>query len=592
MKKVLFTSLMAVGAALTGCDTMKPSVDTHFDQNAAEITARKNVAARNEITDRSPTVLRSSGSWLGMKSTPLQSDDTLPRMFREPYAYRFPGKANIATIAERITKVTGIPVSVKPDVYLPIGQFVKAGGSGASSSPTSTSTAASSSTPPIPIGANGVLAPPLLGAGNNGIPLPIVAGGLGSTVMSTLTQNAPTEFEMNYEGTLDGYLNLLSAKAGISWEYREGVISLHRLVTKVFVLKANPGSQSFNTSLGKSGNTQSTSAGSTTGFNASSTTGSETSTNVWTSIDKQISQMLSPSGKRAISEASSSIVVTDTKDIVDEIGRLIDRENTTLTRQIAMKVEVLSVKLNDTNEFGVDWTSVFSQLSNNFSLRFASPTTLTTQAAGLAGFAVIAPSAAGIGSETQRRFGGTQALIAALAGHGKVSVIKTATTVTLNRKVAAVDVTSTQSYLAEVTPSMGGGAGGGSGGSPGLKLGSVTTGFVMNLLPTVYDSNSILLSMSLGLSDLTRITKVSSGVGANMQSLEAPETTESNFTPSVAMRPGETLILSGYDSVFQQYDRRTLGNNVPIGAGGSFVGTKLHETIIILITPVLVPSAV
>lgn len=582
-------SVIAGAILLAGCAELQPGINTQAIKVSKDIATHQAAFDARAITSAEQTINRSKGSWLGMKSTPIQADDTLPQMFREPYVYRFPGKSNISTIAERITKVTGIPVSVKPDVYLPISQFVKAGTSGGSNTAASGPATSAMQLPPIPMGGGNVIAPPA--KNGSSLSLPSATWGLGSTYLSSETQNAPTEFEMNYEGTLDGYLNLLSAKAGISWEYREGVISLHRLVTRVFVLKANPGTQSFTTALGKNGNTQSTSAGSTTGFTASSTTATDSSTSVWLSIDKQISQMLSPSGKRAISEASSSIVVTDTKDIVDEIGRLIDRENTTLTRQIAMKVEVLSVKLNDTNEFGIDWNAVFSQLSNNFSLRFASPTTLASQAAASAGFAVISPGSDNTGTVAQRRFGGTQALIQALSGHGKVSVVKTATTVTLNRKVASVDVTSTQSYLAEVTSATGG-LTTGAGGAPGLKLGSVTTGFVMNLLPTVYDSNSILLSMSLGLSELTRITKVSSGIGANSQSLEAPETTESNFTPSVAMRPGETLILSGYDSVFQQYDRRTLGNGVPIGLGGSFNGSKIHETIIILITPVLVPSAI
>lgn len=552
-----------------GCQSMMPAVDTNVVKVTQAIAVQRSVMDARAMTLAEPTIQRLKGSWLGMKSTPLQSDDTLPQMFREPYAYRFPGKANISTIAERITKVTGIPVSVKPDVFLPIGQFTT-GGNVSSSAPSPNLSA---------VGPGGV-SPPL-------IPIPIV----GAALSSTQTQNAPVEFDMNYEGTLDGYLNLLSAKAGISWEYREGVISLHRLVTRVFVLKTNPGGQTSTTSLGKDGSLMAAGANGSAGFTSTATVGSNTNFNIWVSLDKQIGQMLSAAGKRSISEAGSTIVVTDTKDIVDEIGRLIDRENASLTRQVAMRVEVLSVKMNDGNEYGVDWNAVFSQLSGNFNLRFASPTSLVSQAAATQGFAVLSPLAGAIGSATQRRFGGTQALISALSQHGKVSIVTTANVVTLNRKIAPVAVTNTTSYLAEVTPAPAGVAGA-VGGIPGLKLGSVTTGFTMNLLPTVYDSNSIILSMSLGLSDLNKITKVSSGVGENAQTIEAPDTSESNFGPSVAMRPGETLMLSSYDRMFKQYDRRTLADGVPVGAGGSFAGKTTRESLIILITPVLFDSAI
>lgn len=575
-------SAVLIGLSLAGCQTMTHDVDAQVSQTEKKIVSTQASMAARSITLAEPTVQRSRGSWLGMKSTPLQADDTLPQVFHEPYAYRFPGKANISTIAERITKVIGIPVSVKPDVFLPISQFAAGGGASAS--------AASPAAAPAAIGgAGGIGGAPLA---PSSIPIPVINTAFsGGGLSSVQTQNAPTEFEMNYEGTLDGYLNLLSAKAGISWEYREGVISLHRLVTSVFTLKANPGSQSLTTSLGKTGNTQSNGSGGSTGFTATSASASDTSFSVWASLDKQIGQMLSAAGKRSYSEATSTFVVTDTKDIVDEVGRLIDRANSSLTRQVALRVEVLSIKLNDANEYGLDWNVLARQLSGNFSFNITSPTSLVSQAAGTTGFAVLSPLAGTTGSETSRKFAGSQSLLSALAEHGKVSIVTTANPVTLNRKLVSLAITDTTSFLAEVTPAPSGGAGEGSG-TPGLKLGSVTTGFTMNLLPTVYDSNSIMLSMTLGLSDLNKITKVSSGVGLNAQSIEAPDTSESNFAPSVAMRPGETLVISGYDRLFKQYNRRTLGESVPVGAGGSYTGKTSHETLLILITPVLLDTAI
>ena len=57
------------------------------------------------------------------------------------------------------------------------------------------------------------------------------------------------------------------------------------------------------------------------------------------------------------------------------------------------------------------------------------------------------------------------------------------------------------------------------------------------------------------------------------------------------MRPGETLVLSGYERTVGQYDRRSLTEDAPIGLGGSLTGVNNREAVIILVTPVLSNSA-
>ena len=471
--------LLMVGVAglLFGCGTTKEVVDKHYDDNSARVKRGADSIITTNVASDGVAVHRVQGAWLGMRSTPLQADSSLPQIFRRQISLRFPGRANIATIAERITKVTGIPVSVKPDVLVSATAFVKGGAVSGS----------------IGTGANGVA-----GAVNSD---KSAYQGLSYGLSNASVENNATEFEMNFEGPLAGYLDLLVAKAGISWEYREGVISLHRLVTKVFLLKAIPGSSSFDSSLGRTSSASAGSGQTTAGFNSTSNITMMSKFSVWSSIEASIKSIMSPSGKMAMSEATGSITITDTRDVVEQVGRLIDQENAMLTRQIAMRVEVLSVKLNSGNEQGIDWTSVFSQLSGNFQMTFNSPVSIVSGNASNFGVSVLSPVTGTTGSATQQRFGGSQALFKALNTYGRVSVVTTANALTLNRQPVPVAITNQTSYLAEVTPSTGGGIGT-AGGTPGLKSGVVTTGFLLNLLPTVLDSSSILLQFSVGISEL------------------------------------------------------------------------------------------
>ncbi|MCW3634250.1 secretin N-terminal domain-containing protein, partial [Burkholderia cenocepacia] len=116
-------------------------------------------------------------------------------------------------------------------------------------------------------------------------------------------------------------------------------------------------------SLGRDGQTQTGTQGGAQGGTSQNSGGYSSNTkikmdsaySVWTSVEGQIKAIKTPPGRYWISEATGTITVTDTKAAVDEISRIIDHENGLLTRQIVMRVEVLSVKLTSGQQYGIDW---------------------------------------------------------------------------------------------------------------------------------------------------------------------------------------------------------------------------------------------
>lgn len=556
-------SLLLISSfVIAGCAGNPAIKEIVYDESDKALTrgAQATESIVPKVKQERPLVESVKGLYVPRKSIPVNSDLNLPPIFERNITAIYPGATNVSTVAERITKVTGIPVKIKPDVYLKATSLIVAGSSAPASSNDTVVTPINPE-PGAPLGQA-----PTIGPNST----------TQAQTSQTLSDSTYAEtFELNYDGSLSGLLDRLSSRLGISWEYKNGQIELYRLLTRTFVLKANPGATEFASSLGKDGGES--------GFASSSKVTMESQFSVWQSVENSVRSMLSTSGKLSVSQATGTITITDTKQVVESVAEYIDRENNILTRMVSLKVEILSVRLRDADEFGLDWDLIYRQINNGaqrFSFTLGSPTSLTSAQAGGIGFNILAPIGEGLG-----QYNGSSAIFNALASVGRTNVVTTSSATTLNRQPVPVAITNQVAYLAETTPAQGGIAGGNA--VPGLKPGIVTTGFLLNFLPTVLDSNSILLQFSLDISELQRLGTFSVGSGVTQQAIQTPEVSGTQFLQRVAIKPGETLILSGYDRYFGQYDQRTLDRNGEPGLGGSRSGRNDREILVILVSPII-----
>ena len=554
MKATTLSIFASTAVLMAGCayEPLKKSVDEIHADTEALIRTKNQELVPDRVAPR-PVFKRVSGSWLGSKAVPIAQEAKLPPAFTKDVTFIFPGRVGIRTVAERITKVTGIPVALKPDV------FTSAGGG--------------SPMPAMPIAAPG--------GSNMGLPPLPGMGMLGAGAYQTL--GGADEIELNYTGPLIDLLNLVASRFGINWEYSEvNGIMYSRMVTRNFQIKANPGDASFTASLGKGG---SSGSGTNSGFSADGQVKMNSAFSVWDGIQKALESIKSPAGKFHISQSTGAVTMTDTKDVVDMAEKIINMENAMLTKQVAIKLEMYSVTSQQNVEAGVDWNLIYTTFSNlvpQMTLSLLSPATLTTAAAGSLGMSVIAPS----GDSGWGKWNGSEAFIRALQGTGKVARLQTVSAMTLNRQPVPIGVTNQQSYLARTTAGTGG-TGGVS--LSGLEPGQVTTGFLANFLPTVLDNNNVLLQFSIDLSELQKIGSVSTGSGATQQMIQTPDVNGVQFVQRVALRAGSTLVLTGYERDRYDYDQNGLTSTV--GLGGSIVGNKKKESIVIMITPVIVDGA-
>jgi type IVB pilus formation R64 PilN family outer membrane protein len=556
-------ALSALSLLLSGCANMidvKKDVDA--DGNVIQATLDSKLSqmpvAQGPGKLLYTTVL--PGSWLGTAKRVHREGGALPAAFYSTVTLKFPDRPSLPTLAERLTKITGIPVKLRPDVFINASAFApKAGAAGA--------------------------ATPAAVAPTPGAPAPAVAS-LNNTNLSavTVTGDYSSEIPLNYTGRLEGFLDALAARTGLNWEYKDGSIVLSRLLTKTFTLKSTPGTSELRASVGKTG---ATAVGTGSTFSADSSIRMGSSFSVWDNLRESINTMLTGVGKVAVTEATGTITVTDTKEVVDQVGAMLHQINKSLSRQVAFRVEVLSLTTTDTADYGVDWNAVFNQVvgaNPSWKLSMASPSSLVGASASSMSYQVLTPTG---NANARGALSGSKAMLAALSGFGKASIVTTASALTLNRQPVPVAITDQISYVQSVAVQPSTVPNSTAASTVQITPGTVTTGFILNMLPSITDDNGVILQFSVDISILSKMGSFGSG----QMAVQTPEVAGMQFLQRVAMKNGETLVLSGFERTSGQYDRRTLSKDADLLMGGSLTGKRTKEAIVIMITPVLSEGA-
>lgn len=577
-KRAAFITATLVG--LAGCNGYE-NVKREVDANHAIASKRSEEAHKAILTPKvSPLVTRSDRAWVASRAVPKELTEGLPAQF-ERVELHFGGRHNIAAVAEIISRTTGIPVMVHPDVFVPMTRLAPT--TGGSMTPTT----------------NGGASPSSVAAAPGNSAAVAVTSAQGTQMQQMTAQSGGDYFvdvPVDYTGSLRDFLDRITSRLGLDWEYRNGRVDIRRFITRTFTVMSMPGSSEFSSTLGKTGS-QATgvTASATSGagpantqsgsFSSEASVKTKASIDYWASLEGNVKTMLSPVGRVAVNQGTGTVSITDTRDVVDRVSRMIEEENKALTRQVAIEVQVLSVRGNGGAEFGIDWDLVYSKLSSlaaDWSLSVVSPGTLVNNIAGQVGLQILKTPTSDSG---MARFNGSAAMIRALADVGRVATVTSQRSITLNRQSVPVAITDQTTYGAATTP---GTATAGGTATFGITPGTVTTGFLLNLIPAITDRNSLILTMNVDISDLRDLTTFSSGSGANQQSIQTPSVSSTAFRQQVGLRTGETLVLSGFERVNNTYRQRGIGTDSSPGFGGSFTGSNVKESMVILITPVII----
>ena len=520
------TSIYLAMSALTAC-----TLEKRMQQQDSRVQETQSMI--NETQEDFESVTRSaqkrtraqkvSKPWLMGRVVPLGREVTLPLALRAKIdttlMYRH-GKVDLSTIAERITQATNIPVRIKPDALLPADHFLPR-----------LSTAV---------------------AQVSGIPL------------------VYTQFPMG-QHPLPEVLDILTRRLGIQWRFHDRALEFYRTETRVFDVRALTLSAQTDARLGRTANSK---AG---GFDNSSRTSLVTSDqHVLIAIKQRLEPFLTRAAIIAAQPgASTSIVVTDTPEVLGEISRYLERENRILTRRVRLIFEEITLVTHQDAEFGLDWDSLWEQGKVAASL-----------SSTLVGGPIAGATATLSGSPTSALR--SQSVLRALSKYGTVLRHVTIPVLTLNRRPVTHAVRTTFSYIDQVKSTQGAESALVTA-RPGLNSVSVsqkeeTVGAFLTLVPDAQENGQILLSVAYDNTVAQPLKSVVVGDPGSRLQIQQITIDGHGTVQQIALQTGQPMLISGFDSKHDESDRTRLTPDAPLALGGSDRAKQSRTATLIMVT--------
>lgn len=406
---------------------------------------------------------------------------------------------------------------------------------------------------------------------------------------------------MNYDGTIKGALEQLSADTNYAYEIQNNELTWEAFVTRTFNISFMPGTSNYQ--VGQNEGLGAGEAASVANVNGASGTNNIVATNgdlgaqeysnlkgslsVWDDLGKTLNELKSADGKVSVSQSTTTVTVYDHPTNVQAISDYIDQLNRDLSREVAIQVEVLEIDLNKDFNYGINWNLVEHWLGNSVSLsaNLATAANITgaiTQSGVTNGIALFQ-----IGEDT------SNAIIQALQQQGKVSVVTQPRVVTMNNQMAEIRITRQVSYLQSVSTTTVANAGNTTSLTPGI----VTDGFSLYLLPKIQGKN-VYLQISSSLAVLTAIDTVSNApTGADVnasstsgsatpqfQAIQVPTLAQKTFNQRTLVSSGSTLVITGFQQTRNSSQRSQLFGIQPLGGVGA---SRRNSQTLVLITPTI-----
>ena len=500
-----------IALSLSGC-----ALQQRIGQREAEVTQTRQVIARKQTAfeartnNRAETLKaqRVEKPWLVGRAVPLSREVTLPAALRAKVSttllYRG-GKSDLVLLAERITQATGVPVQIKPETLLPAESFLPRLSLGAMT--------------PVAVMPHQVL----LDIGPQ--PLPKI-------------------------------LDQISKRLNLCWRFENGAIEFYRTQTQVFDVRSLTLSAQADARLGRSANTKAGGFDSTSG-----TTLKSTEQHALEAIKLRLEPFLTRAGIiSAQPGALSSLIVTDTPDVLQAVGRFIERENRTLTRRVRLIFEEISLQTHEDLEFGLDWDALFAQGS----LAVA----LSAPAAGAGVGAARAALDAAHGPMQSSKL-----IMNALAKYGTVVRHISMPVLTLNKRPVTHAIRTTFSYIDQIKTSGSASSGvlGAASGLPSMSVSQKeeTVGSFLTLVPDAQEDGQILLSVAYDNTVAQPIKTLTIGEQSSRLQLQQITIDGNGTVQQVALRPGQPMLVSGFEQKHAEADRTRLSADAPIVLGGS-----------------------
>lgn len=383
---------------------------------------------------------------------------------------------------------------------------------------------------------------------------------------SALPGDFPKSLNINYEGRLIGLLDQIALQTGYGWDFsrEQNAITFARTMVRTFTLNAAPGKVDYENQLTNKSRESNSSSSIGGGVNSTVRTGDASSQiaqtykskltfDIWDDTLKTVESMLSSIGKATPNQGAGTITVRDRPENIRQITAYIDEVNSRYARQVALKVNVYALEVNDDSSAGIDLQMMFTNKD------------VAITAGNLSTIGTIGTASATIVSGDLKN---SQAILKALRQWGDAKQITSSGIVAMNNQPAPVEAVKRISYLA--------GSSIGTtdyGQTTELTPGEVTTGFSMTVTPHIMQGRRVILQYNVRLSALDSMETFS---GGDVE-IQLPQVSTRAFSQRAAMMMGQTLVLAGFEQAVQTQNSST--GLLSLGKGASYSKTLLVITI-------------
>lgn len=361
-------------------------------------------------------------------------------------------------------------------------------------------------------------------------------------------------------------LDKISAFFDVYWRFEGDFVEFYKTETRSFQVRALSLAASSHASVGSAASDDQS------GFRSQSGTQlQQYQSDELGQLKERLALFMTSAGRVvAHSSGSNVIVVSDTPYALDKIEQFIKQENQVLTRRVRLVFEEITISARSQAELNLDWNVIFNSARLAASMSIGGVGTAAMQQVGAA--------------IKQGPFSQTEAFVKAIDEVANVVRRHSMPVLSLNRRPVTHALRTTFSYVdkVETTPRTSG---------TGITTNAVslsqkeeTVGSVLTLVPDIQEDGQVLLSVAYD-NTIAQPLKTMA-VGAPDQGMQVQQVTieGSGTVQQVLLRPGQPLVISGFDRIEQETTERRLNPGIPLFFGGGNRVQQQHLRTLIIIT--------